>query len=231
MELPQVDKLPYCLAMILSITVIDQAWVFYVCICTPTCHGTRSMAHRTRGYKKKKKKSFIIIQQITFDFVNCPLFFPSREKIYIIQHTIKFIFRSSSFGYTEVKTSAVLKIVRETTSDRPSPKVPRSSQILSQSCLIKMDKSRPVEAGACHKVLIMNEFNVQAEQSSSTSPLVYRSLLSSTKTFFFFIQLFTPVLQNTIETFYQISEACNPDKGFLCQKKNGTWLQMVEAAL
>lgn len=36
---------------------------------------------------------------------------------------------------------------------------------------------------------------------------------------FFFIQLFTPVLQNTSETFYQISEACNPGKGFLCQKK------------
>lgn len=53
----------------------------------------------------------------------------------MIQHTIKFTFRSSSFGYTEVKTSAVFEFFREAKSDRPSPKVPGSSQVLSQSSL------------------------------------------------------------------------------------------------
>lgn len=130
-----------------------------------------------------------------------------------------------------MKTSAVLKIVRETTSDRPSPKVPRSSQILSQSCLIKMDKSRPVEAGACHKVLIMNEFNVQAEQSSSTSPLVYRSLLSSTKTFFFSSNSLPPFYKTPLKHFTKFLRHATQIRAFFAKKKNGTWLQMVGSGI
>lgn len=64
--------------------------------------------------------------------LNCPLFQRKYISIYIyrekIKHTIKFFLSSSSFGYTEVKTSAVSKFFRESKWDRPSPKAPSSSK-------------------------------------------------------------------------------------------------------
>lgn len=55
-------------------------------------------------------------------------------------------------------------LFRDTNSDRPSPKVPHPSHILRQRYL-KMDQSRPVEAGACHKVLIITTLSQKTDST------------------------------------------------------------------
>ena len=93
-----------------------------------TSHGTCSMAHRKLRIHTRKKLFYNYLANYIW-LLNCPPFYFREKNIYIENNTtynqIHF-FRSSSFGYTEVKTSAVFKFLSEkTTSD--SPKVSRSS--------------------------------------------------------------------------------------------------------
>lgn len=80
------------------------------------------------GYTQEKKTVLQLSSKLHLTS-QLPTFLFQRKNIYIENNTtynqIHF-FRSSSFGYTEVKTSAVFKFLSEkTTSD--SPKVSRSS--------------------------------------------------------------------------------------------------------
>lgn len=187
-----------------------------------TSHGTCSMAHRNCGYKKWFYNN--IANYIWL--LNCPLcFFFFCQKKYIENNTTynQIHFQVIIFWLHRGEDKCSI-LFRDTNSDRPSPKVPHPSHILRQRYL-KMDQSRPVEAGACHKVLIITlsqkTDSTYRQNNHYQHHHWYTKISCAHEIFFFFIrlQLFTPVLQNTIETFHQISVACNPDKGFLCQKR------------
>lgn len=119
-----------------------------------------------------------------------------------------------------------LKFFRDTNSNRLSPKDPWFlSHFKTESCL-KIDESGPVEAGACLKVLIITlspkTDSTYRHNNHYQHHHWYAEIFCAPLRFFpppICPQLFTPVLCNTSETFYQISVACNPDEGFICQKR------------
>lgn len=93
-----------------------------------------------------------------------------------------------------------------------------------------MDESRPVEAGARHKVLrmtLLSEFQHTGRTIVVTTGIQKGSYAQSQDSFFFFPHptLYPSFTKTPVKHFYQISVACNPDTGFLCQK-SGTWLQL-----
>lgn len=194
-----------------------------------TSHGTCSMAHRNCGYKKWFYNN--IANYIWL--LNCPLCFFFCQKKYIENNTTynQIHFQVIIFWLHRGEDKCSI-LFRDTNSDRPSPKVPHLSHILRQRYL-KMDQSRPVEAGACHKVLIITTLSQKTDSTYRQNNHYqhhhwYTKISCAHEIFFFFSSVFNSLPQfykTPLKHFTKFLWHATPTRAFFA-KKGGTWLQL-----